>query len=92
MTWNPFSFFMKQADNNDFHEKTLARVNGYEIWSPHKNVFIVRNSATGLTRWHGCFSEKFQLPDLLKAVEKLPPIQPKHAIVPRPPATEESPE
>ena len=90
MNFNPFSLFMKQPENNDFQAKKLAEVNNYEIWSPHKNVFIVRDSETKLTRWHGEFSEKFQLPDLLKAVEKLPAIKLRYALTPRAPSTEES--
>ena len=83
---------MNQLDENTSAEKVLARVNTYEIFSTHEDVFIVRDSATKLVLSHGRFNQKFKFPDLLKAVEKLQPLKLKHQIVPRPPVTEESPE
>jgi len=67
----------------EYSGKVLARINTYEIYSPHKDVFILRDESTKLVLRHGKFTESFKLVDLLKYVEKLPPIKLKHSVMPR---------
>ena len=79
---NIFNKFLNTSDKpaEQGQEKILARVNSYEIFSPHKDVFILRDESTKLVIRHGKFTAKFQLTDLLKQVEKLAPIKLKRGL------------